>query len=184
MLVIPFAPAALRLAIEREWDGAVCADPRRRGEVCLAQVEGALEIAAGFADVRPRRVPAAPPGTRVADLYEYDVVECFLVGAGGRYLEVELGAGGHFLVLAFAAPRRLEDAHAALAPALCFRRETERWHASLRLPLALVPQGLCAVNAFAISGGRFLAHARVPGAAPDFHQPHAFPRAVLAAGTA
>ena len=64
--------------------------------------------------------PPQPPHTRVADLYEYDVVECFLVGEGGRYLEVELGAGGHFLVLSFDAPRVLADAHEDLDPVLRF----------------------------------------------------------------
>ena len=49
-------------------------------------------------------MPDAPRGARVANLWEYDVVECFLVGPDGRYLELELGAGGHFLALLFDAP--------------------------------------------------------------------------------
>jgi hypothetical protein len=181
MLVIPHAPARLRLAIERHWDGTRCPDPRRRGELCLALADDALEISASFERQRPPRLPAAPPGTRVANLWEYDVVECFLAGAGGRYLEVELGAAGHFLVLEFAAPRRRSNEHADLHPPVSFREEEGRWHASLRLPLSLVPEDLCALNAFAIAGGRHFAHHPVPGRAPDFHQPQAFPRASLAA---
>jgi hypothetical protein len=180
MLVIPNAPAQLRLPIERHWDGTRCPDPRRRGELSLAFVPGALEIGASFQRQHPARLPAAPPGTRVANLWEYDVVECFLAGAGGRYLEVELGAAGHFLVLEFDAPRRRANEHAGLAPPVFFGEDSERWHATLRLPLALVPAGLCALNAFAIAGGVCFAHHPVPGPAPDFHQPQSFPRASLA----
>jgi hypothetical protein len=180
MLVIPHAPARLRLPIERHWDGTRCPDLRRRGEVALALAADTLAIDASFERQQPARIPAAARGTRVANLWEYDVVECFLVGAGGRYLEVELGAGGHFLVLEFDAPRRCANEHAAFAPRLAFREDALRWQATLRLPLALLPAGLCALNAFAIAGGSFLAHHPVPGTAPDFHQPGAFPRARLA----
>jgi hypothetical protein len=179
MLVIPHAPAQLRLPIQRHWDGTRCPDPRRRGELCLALVADGLEITASFERQRPPRLPDAPPGTRVANLWEYDVVECFLAGAGGRYLEVELGAAGHFLVLEFDAPRRRANEHANLRLPVSFREDAERWQARLRLPLSLVPADLCALNAFAIAGGSHFAHHPVPGRAPDFHQPQSFPRAAL-----
>ena len=135
MLVIPHAPEALRLPIERHWDGTRCPDPRRRGELSLALAPDALEIGASFERLLPARVPDAPSGTRVANLWEYDVVECFLAGARGRYLEIELGAAGHFLVLEFDAPRRRSNEHADLRPAVSFRQDEGRWHAALRLPL-------------------------------------------------
>ncbi len=180
MLVIPNAPARLRLPIEHHWNGTRCPDLRRRGELSLGVAGGELEIVASFRHQLPARLPAAPRGSRVANLWEYDVVECFLVGAGGRYLEIELGAAGHFLVLEFDAPRRRVNEHATLVPPLAFHEDALHWHARLRLPLALLPAGLTALNAFAIAGGSFLAHHAVPGDAPDFHQPEAFPRAVLA----
>jgi hypothetical protein len=107
------------------------------------------------------------------------VVECFLVGAGGRYLEVELGAGGHFLVLSFAAPRVCSDSHESLRPALEFTRGVTGWHARLVLDWALIPADLEALDAFVIAGGAHLAWAPLPGGAPDFHQPARFPRAAL-----
>jgi hypothetical protein len=180
MLLIPNAPAQLTLPIERHWDGTRCRDPRRRGALSLSIVPDGLEIGASFQRQDPARLPAAPLGTRVANLWEYDVVECFLAGAGGRYLEVELGAAGHFLVLEFGAPRRRVNDHAELAPPVFFSEDAERWHATLRLPRALVPAGLCALNAFAIAGGACFAHHPVPGPVPDFHQPRAFPRAAIA----
>jgi hypothetical protein len=184
VLLIPHAPARLRLPIERHWDGTRCPDRRRRGELALAQAASGLEITASFERQERARIPGAAAGSRVEGLWEYDVVEAFLVGAGGRYLEVELGAGGHFLVLAFDAPRRRANDFATLAPPLSFREDAQRWHATLLLPFALVPAELRALNAFAIVGGSFLAHHPVPGAVPDFHQPEAFPRAAFAAGPA
>jgi hypothetical protein len=177
---VPCAPGALRLRIEREWDGTPVADRRLHGELRLsAQPEG-LEFAASLPHQEPARVPPGAPGTRVADLFEYDVVEGFVVGADGRYVEVELGAGGHFLVLSFRAPRVRADEHRELAPALRYEPGRRRWRSSLLLPWALVPRPVRALNAFAIAGGRFLAHHPVPGERPDFHRPDAYPRAVLA----
>ena len=174
----------MRLAIEREWDGRPCADARLHGEVRLSLPAGGpqtrgLEIQASLPHQHAPRVPEQPPHTRVADLYEYDVVECFLVGEGGRYLEVELGAGGHFLVLSFDAPRVLADAHEDLDPVLRFEEGTSRWRSTLTLPEDFLPTGVCAVNAFVIAGGHHLAWHPVPGARPDFHQPGCFPRVSL-----
>jgi hypothetical protein len=181
VLVIPRAPATLRLGIDRHWHGAASLDPRQRGELRLCTREDGLVLVAELPHQEPARIPAAPAGSRVADLWEYDVVECFLVGADGRYVEVELGAGGHFLVLEFSAPRRLADEHAALEPGLTFEPAAGGWRATLVLPWSLVPRELCALDAFAIAGGAFLAHHPLPGDAPDFHQPARFPRARLAA---
>ena len=169
----------LRLAIEREWHGGPCADVRLHGVVELSLQPAGLEIQASLPHQHIPRVPAQPTRTRVANLYEYDVVECFLVGEGGRYLEVELGAGGHFLVLSFDAPRVLADAHEDLDPMLRFEAGTSRWRSTLTLPGELLPQGICAINAFVIAGGHHLAWHPVPGATPDFHQPSHFPRVSL-----
>lgn len=181
ILSVPPAPAALRLPVEREWHGGPCPHPRLWGEVRLSLQPEGLEVEASLPHQPSPRIPGQPPGTRVADLYRYDVVECFLVGEGGRYLEVELGAGGHFLVLSFSAPRVLADPHEDLEPTLRFESGAGRWRSSLLLPPALLPPGVCAVNAFVIAGGRFLAWHPLPGpgADPDFHQPARFPRVAL-----
>jgi hypothetical protein len=151
------------------------------GEVGLSLQPGGLEIQASLPHQETPRVPGQPTRTRVADLYEYDVVECFLVGEGGRYVEVELGAGGHFLVLSFDAPRVLADAHEDLDPTLHFETGTHRWRSTLLLPAQLLPPRVCAANAFVIAGGHFLAWHPLPGpgADPDFHQPARFPRVSL-----
>jgi hypothetical protein len=177
--VIPRAPGRLVLPVERYWDGAPCSHAHLHGTVELAGSERGLELAASLPHQPAPRIPTAPRGARVANLWEYDVVECFLVGAGGRYLEVELGAGGHFLVLSFSAPRVRSDSHEALRPALDFASDAQRWRARITLDRALVPERLEALNAFVIAGGAHLAYAALPGSAPDFHQPARFPRAAL-----
>ena len=111
------------------------------------------------------------------------LVACFLVGAAGRYLEVELGAGGHFLVLSFAGPRDLADAHESLELAVELAGDSHGWRAGALLGWDLVPARIEALNAFVIASGAHLAFARLPGAQPDFHQPALFPRAVLASRT-
>ncbi len=180
MLTIPRAPARLRLPIERLWSGAPC-EAGMRGALELSLRGDVLALRAELRRAGPPRVPDAPPGTRVEGLWEYDVVECFLAGGGGRYLEVELGAAGHFLVLSFRARRVRADAH----PALRLRAEHGRapdgaWWSRLSLPRRLLPPGVRAVGAFAIAGGRYLAHHPLPGAEPDFHQPDRWPAARLA----
>ena len=179
MLLIPRAPARLVLPIERFWNGAPCPHAHLHGRVELAVQGHGLELVASLPHQPAPRIPAAPRGARVADLWEYDVVECFLAGAGGRYLEVELGAGGHFLVLSFSAPRVRSDSHETLRPALDFASDARGWRARLVLKWRLVPPGLEALNAFVSAGGAHLAYAPLPGSAPDFHQPRHFPRAAL-----
>lgn len=178
-LQIPAAPDFLRLPIVRCWDGGDCREPRLHGCVGLQTCGEDLVVEASLPHQRVPRIPDAPRGTRVANLWEYDVVECFLVGAGGRYLEVELGAGGHFLVLGFEAPRRLADAHVGLSPERSFQRDAAGWRSRVRIPWSVLPPDLRALNAFVIAGGAHLAYHALPGAQPDFHQPSRFPAARL-----
>jgi hypothetical protein len=182
ILEIPRCPGRLVLDVRRYWDGTPCTDPRLHGRVTLGADESGLAIEASLPHQRSRRVPDAPRGARVANLWEYDVVECFLAGAGGRYVEVELGAGGHFLVLSHAAPRVRSDEHEDLALELEHASDGQGWRSRAILEWSLVPPDLSRLNAFVIAGGAHLAYAPVPGAAPDFHQPASFPQAALANG--
>ena len=179
MLTIPRAPARLRLPIERQWNGAPAEGVRAALELSL--VGAALEVRSELRQPGPPRIPDARRGTRVANLWEYDVVECFLLGAAGRYLELELGAGGHFLALSFRARRVRSNEQIGFIPRIEHHRGADGVHrTALRVPLAMVPSDVRAVGAFAIAGGLFLAHAPVPGPIPDFHQPDRWTRARLA----
>jgi hypothetical protein len=181
MRTIPPAPARLRLEIDRLWNGEPPAAPELQGALELSVAGDTLAVRAELHQPGAPRIPAAAPGTRVANLWEYDVVECFLAGEGGRYLEIELGAAGHFLVLSFRARRVRASSHEGLALCVEHGAMPGGWWAALRLPRALLPRGVRAGNAFASAGGELLAHHPVPGAAPDFHQPDAWPALRLGA---
>jgi len=179
VLRIPPPPGALELRVERRWDGAPVEDPRLHARVRLQARADGLAFEASLPHQASPRLPSAPPGARVADLWEYDVVECFVSGRDGRYLELELGAGGHFLALQFDAPRRCCDALEGLRPALAHRADARGWTASLLAPWSIVPAEVAGVNAFVAAGGVLLAHHPIPGPRPDFHQPQRFPAASL-----
>jgi hypothetical protein len=179
LLAVPRSPAWLELAVERRWDGAALQDPRLRGVVRLHTTPDGVVFEARLAHQTQPRLPAAPFGTRVADLWEYDVVECFLVGRGGAYLELELGAGGHFLALRFAAPRHRCDELADLRPVLAHRTDARGWTGRLVAPWSIVPEAVVALNAFVAAGGELLAHTPLPGPQADFHQPQRFAAARL-----
>jgi hypothetical protein len=172
-LVVPDAPAALALDVAHRWDGTPL--PGLRAFVLLSAAPEGLWVEAGMAHARTPRVPDAPRGARVEGLWEYDVVECFVVSASGRYLELELGAGGHYLALAFAAPRLRTHDHARESLAVEWQSDPGSWRARCRVPRAWLSEPIVRANAFAIADGEFAAHAPVGGAQPDFHRPHAYP---------
>ena len=119
-------------------------------------------------------------GRRVDGLWDFDVVELFLVGPGHQYLEIELGAGGHFLILGFDSIRRRSQGYETFVPVLRFEKTGEKvWTSSLTIPWKMVPENLRAMNAFAIMAGQFLAYSPVPGEQPDYHQPDHYPSASL-----
>ena len=120
--------------------------------------------------------PPYPPGP-VERLWEHEVVELFLLGDDGRYLEVELGPGGHHLVLSLHGTRHVVHSGLPLDYAVQPLPE-RRFRGVARVPARYLPEGRLSVNAYAIhaggcgrDGGRcHHAHAPVPGPAPDFHQ--------------
>jgi hypothetical protein len=177
VLTIPRAPGALELPIENVWDGRPGPGAALRGLARLQVCADGIAFEASLWHDAPARVPDAPQGTRVANLWEYDVVECFLVGADGRYLELELGAGGHFLALLFDAPRKRCDELADWRPQLEHAASLSRWTARMLAPWRIVPTPIRALNAFAAAGGALLAHHPLPGPQADFHQPARFPAA-------
>jgi hypothetical protein len=187
-VTIPLAPDALVLPIERLWNGAHCptAGLSAEASVWLEPASGALVVRGAMPARRAERIPEAPPGARIANLWEYDVVEVFLAfrspADAPRYLEIELGAGGHWLVLAFDGLRRRSNEHADLRPELAHRRAASGWESTLALaPELFAGQELVGLNAYAIAEGQHLAWSALDGPRPDFHQPSRFPPACLVA---
>jgi hypothetical protein len=121
--------------------------------------------------------PPAPAGPTMG-LWEYEVVELFLLGDDERYLELEFGPHGHHLVLQLHGVRRVVESGMRMPYAAT--RSGDRWRGTATLPASWVPDGVRAANAYAIHGSgserRFLAAFPAPGEAPDFHRLETFRR--------
>ncbi len=157
-----------RFELRRTWnDEPLRPDERVRLELRLGPAIE-VEVEASFHGDPP---PSAPPG-RCERLWEFEVVELFLLGRDEQYLELELGPHGHFLALRLAGRRRVvaDDLPVEYAA----ERHGARWLGRARARVADLPPGLVAANAYAIHGQgaarRHLAWTPVPGPAPDFHR--------------
>ena len=175
------------LGLDRLWDGTPA--PAGVGGAARLEIAGPEVVLAW--DVALRGTANLPDGApRFLDgLWEHDVVELFLAPAApsagpARYLELEAGAGGHWLALALADVRvrgrdlrnwdvRVEGAvHGA------------RWRGRLRAPLADVRsvagdppwRGMAAAGLGSHGERVLLASTPLPGDRADFHQPSAWPR--------
>ena len=132
-----------------------------------------FEIDAPFYDHSP---PPAPSGF-FDGLWNYDVVEIFLVGPVGGYIELEFGPHGHYLGYELDGPRsvvgrfNLEHYQTNILG--------DRWLGQATLNLRKVPNQVVKWNAFAIFGEpsqrSHMCMSPLPGNAPDFHQPAHFP---------
>lgn len=162
------------LTIAHTWDGArLHPDERATVRLCDAGDHVRLSVRAPFEDDPP---PPGPPGP-TPGLWHHEVVECFLAGADGSYLEVELGPHGHHLVLSLSGVRQVVWQARPLD--VRFVKGCHTWTAEARIPLAWLPPRPWTANAYRIHGVGaarvYHAHAPLPGAAPDFHQPAVFP---------
>ncbi len=172
MLEIPQSPGFMEISIERTWKGS--ASTVGRGGLRLNSDRQGVRIEGWFAPLTASRMPEAPVGDRVERLWEFDVVACFLAGQDGRYVEVELGAGGHYLIYSFDGPRSLRDEHREFKPAIEHVATSQHWRTALSLSWELLPSNLAGLGAFACADAELLAHRPVPGDQADFHQPAHF----------
>ncbi len=110
-------------------------------------------------------------------LWNHEVVEVFLVGPDGHYLESEFGPHGHYLLLQLDAPRSIVTQEMSVD--YVAQIQGQRWQGRARIAANLLPSPISRINLFAIHGvaaeRRFLAWSPLPGTQPDFHQPAQFP---------
>lgn len=155
--------------IGRTWDGEpVGADERAYVELILGDNALVVDVDAPFHD-DPR--PPGPVGS-FEGLWEFEVVELFLLGSSARYLEIELGPFGHYLVLELAGSRQVESRGLPLD--YTSERTGQRWKGSATVSLDALPPELHACNAYAIHGQaphrRYLATYPGGRGEPDFHR--------------
>lgn len=159
----------IRLPIQATWDGAPV-DPAHHLLLTLEPTPNALVfgVDAPFYDDPP---PPTPPGPCWA-LWEYEVVELFILGADERYLEIELAPGGQHLVLQLDGRRQIVNHELPLAYTAEVRGG--RWRGQAEIPRALLPAGPHRINGYAIHNvgddRLYLAWQPVPGPSPDFHR--------------
>lgn len=157
------------ITVGSTWDGA----PARPGEV--AEVALALEGDELLVTVEaPFHDDPAPPGEGGATdgLWEFEVVEVFVLGPDARYTEIELGPHGHHLVLRLHGVRR--PVESGLAIDYVAVHNGPRWRGMARVPVAALPPRPWRLNAYAIHGvgaaRRYLVATALGGDAPDFHR--------------
>ncbi|MDP2308457.1 MAG: hypothetical protein Q8P18_20730 [Pseudomonadota bacterium] len=161
------------LAIASTWEGGPAAPGELATLVLVARDDGLhLSFDAPLHDDPP---PAAPPGA-LWGLWEHEVVELFVLGAGDRYTEIELGPHGHHLLLRLDGRRNVVE---RLLPVEArWSRGEGRWRVECVLPEAVLPPRPRRFNAYAIHGigaaRRYLAWSPVPGDQPDFHRLECF----------
>ena len=168
----------MQLLVNRVWNGGEHPDKELHATIDVSASDAGINIAVSAPWRDDMNIPDAPIG-RLDGLWDYDVVELFLVGSDHNYLEIELGAGGHWLVLAFHEIRERSNSYEKLELQVDCNRSEDRWTSSTIIPWEIVPQPVRAWNGFVIARGQFLAAYALPGEVPDFHQPDHFPSIVL-----
>lgn len=162
----------MRITVDHLWDGSPATPTERVSlELSAADDVGSLRIAVEapyHGDPPPVGRAGSTPG-----LWNHEVVELFVFGDDGHYLEIELGPHGHHLVLQLHGIREVTRQ----VPWIAYHCEIDgaRWRGEARVRGALVPDGAARWNAHAIHGvgdaRRYLSALPAGGARPDFHRP-------------
>ena len=169
---------AKRFQIQYEWDGTPLPETQWVSiEVQLSDTVMCIRVESPFFH-NPAPVSLPDPSVGLWKLWEYEVVELFIVGVDGHYTEVEVGPHGHHLVLQLDAPRSIVNHQ---LPMLWNAQiHGDQWTGQGEVSRALLPAEISRVNAFAIrtiNGERqYCCFEPLPDTQPNFHQPERFPR--------
>ena len=131
--------------------------------------------------------PPCPPTTDCWGLWNYEVVELFIVGRQQNYLELEWGPYGHSLALKLKGIRQLESrVQLPFIPLIV--QESFEWKGSYLIPFEYLPppiegswqtEFIYQMNAFAIWEDEICRQHAIAfplqGETPDFHQIEQFP---------
>jgi len=147
------ATAAATYQITQQWNGVAlpAADAIHISFSSASTHPSHLQIDVDAPLYNDPKSPTAQPGP-VDGLWDYEVVEVFLLGSEQRYLEVEIGPHGHYLALCLQRPRNLLKTLLPLEYTATVDWITRRWRGSLIIPPHYIPPGCEQFNAYAIHG--------------------------------
>ncbi|RWS17419.1 UPF0462 protein C4orf33-like protein [Dinothrombium tinctorium] len=157
------------------WNG-VAIEESDKVELSLSKCEHneglAIEIDAPFYN---NAKPNAESGVLMG-LWDYEVVEAFFLGENNRYLELEFGPFGHYLVLLLNGSRNIIS-HSLNLNDCKAKIDGKRWKANAVIPNDYFPKNVRKFNAYAIhnegSERKYLALYPTPENKfedPDFHR--------------
>lgn len=166
----------LEATLTTDWQGTEVLT-RTPVEVKAFLDDDALQLhitAPHYQNAPPPHAPGSTP-----KLWEHEVVELFILGEDRRYLEMEFGPHGHYLLLTMHGERQLVEQGMRCAYEASI--EGDVWRARATIDRALLPAAAAQFNLYAIhddssrQGRRFLALSHAPDASqPDFHRLDAF----------
>ena len=163
--------------ITSEWDGTPIENPLDWTKMDVELTEAGLHISVSslcYADEVPSTDPDRQKGTW--GLWDYEVVELFLVGENGHYTEIEMGPHGHHIVLQLDGPRSIvcKEIPMQWEPLI----QDGQWVGRGFVDKKWLPEKIVRANAFTIhtvnGKRRYCCYTPLPGPQPDFHQPDRF----------
>jgi hypothetical protein len=93
--------------------------------------------------------PDVEPGYADA-LWNYEVVEVFLLGPNEKYLEIELGPKGHYLTYFLEGIRNMTNNSLPITYTAEINEDESAWSGSALIPIEYLPEGVNSFNAYAI----------------------------------
>jgi len=171
------SPVTLQYHITTTWDGSPTT-PRIPASLALTPTDDGLVVAV---QAKFWNDPARPPGGKVGKpyfrLWDYEVVELFLLNDAGQYLELELNPWGQHLVLLLDSGRDLRHSLPLDFVVSDASVPGSSWSGTAVIPTNYLPPNITKLNAFAIHGSgssrQYLAlYPAPPGIheAPNFHR--------------
>jgi len=148
------ATATHEYQITQQWDsrdhpdGAVITVQFLPAESAQREDGFILHVEAPFYD--DPRVPEGTPPGRLDGLWEYEVIEVFLLGDDETYLEIEVAPGGNFLVYYLEGVRNATDTDLLIDYVAKISENRERWEGTAFVPWEYLPPGFAKFNAYAI----------------------------------
>jgi len=133
-----------------------------------------IKVLAPFYD--DPKIPANASEGSMDKLWEYEVVEVFLLGSDDHYLEIELGPRGQYLLLQLHGYRNVTKYPLDLEYYKA-KIDSNRWTGEAIIPASYLPPDLTKFNAYAIHGSdpkrQYLSLFPTPTGKytdPDFHR--------------